>query len=91
MQANHNSGHITVCRSTIGREVGDVLEGEVIGPPRWRSVDLHCASLHGVADVDGLVDVVREDATLQGPCTSDRRSGGQPNALAHCFMKNLLG
>ena len=45
--------------------VPEALEGEVVWPPSRRGVDLDCSRLHGIADDDGLVDVLCEDATLQ--------------------------
>jgi hypothetical protein len=44
--------------------VTEALEGEVIWAARRRCVNLDGARLHGVADDDSLVHILREDAAL---------------------------
>lgn len=41
----------------------------------WGCVDLHRARLHGIADVDGLVDVLREHAALRNKTGSSVQDG----------------
>ncbi len=49
--------------------VPEALEREVIWAPSRRGIDLDCSRLHGIADDDGLVNVLREDAALRGKHT----------------------
>ena len=69
-----------VCEGRSGGE--GALEGEVVGSSRRRSVDLHRAGLHGVADVDRLVDVLGEDAALNGKRGTPRIKHAQMQTLA---------
>lgn len=45
--------------------VSETLEGEVVWATGWGCIDLHCACLHGIADADGCVDILCEQAPLR--------------------------
>jgi hypothetical protein len=74
---------IQVCRSPHDSRLDDETlllfqrmrdtSGTHVWATGWGCVDLHRAGLHGIADVDGLVDVLREYAALRNKTRSSIR------------------
>ena len=59
--------HVDAIRYALTTDAGvlHALEREVVGTASGRTIDLDGTRLHGVADLDGAIDVLREHASLQ--------------------------